>query len=132
MTFVESPIIPDATAENHPITRSQFDKARFRDFVIIKGNDYTVNTDSDMGQTGIITIYINATANNVTITLPGVLQSSPYYTYNFKRIDNTSFTAKIVSPLTIDGQTSIILGYLHSVTIKSVIDKYWIFSKYTP
>lgn len=132
MTFVESPIIPDATAENHPITRSQFDKARFRDFVIIKGNDYTVNTDSDMGQTGIITIYINATANNVTITLPGVLDISDGYTYNFKRIDNTSFTAKIVSPLTIDGQTSIILGYLHSVTIKSVIDKYWIFSKYTP
>lgn len=132
MTFTSSPIVPDATAGNHPITRNQFDNARFRDFVIIKGIDYTVNVDSDMGQTGVITIYINAVANNVTITLPGVLDISDGYTYNFKRIDNTSFAAKIVSPLTIDGQTSISLGYLHSVTIKSVIDKYWIFSKYTP
>lgn len=131
MTFTNSPIIPDATSENHPIAKKQLDTTRFRDFVIIKGNNYTIDTDYDMGQTGVISVYINAISNNVTINLPGVLDISDGYTYNFKRIDNTSFTAKI-APLTIDGQTSISLGYLHSVSIKSVIDKFWIVSKYIP
>lgn len=132
MTFADSPIIPDATSENHPITQKQLHNARFLDFIQIKGNDYTVNTINDIGQTGVITIYINAVSNNVTINLPNILQNSSFYTYNFKRIDNSAYTAKIVSPLTIDGQTSISLGYLHTVSIKSVMDKYWVFSKYTP
>ncbi|PZR24450.1 MAG: hypothetical protein DI539_00295 [Flavobacterium psychrophilum] len=132
ITFTDSPIIPDATNLYHPVTRKQLNNVRVADFVTIKGTDYTVNTADDIGQTGVITVYINATANNVTITLPGVLNIADRYTYNFKRIDNSSYIAKIISPLTIDGQTSISLGYLHSVTIKSVIDKFWIFSKYTP
>lgn len=132
MTFSDSPIIPDAIDMYNPVTRKQLIYHRFSDFVTIKGIDYTVNTADDIGQTGVITIYINAINNNVTITLPGILQLSPYHTYNIKRIDNSSYTAKINSPLTIDGQTSISLGYLHSVIIKSVIDKFWIFSKYTP
>lgn len=132
MTFTDSPIIPDATDQSHPITKQQLYNSRFLDFVQIKGMDYTVNTANDIGQTGVITIYINAVSNNVTINLPNSLQGSSYYTYNFKRIDNSVYTAKIVSPMTIDGQTSITLGYLHSITIKSIIDKYWIFSKYIP
>lgn len=132
MTFIDSPIIPDATDQYHPITRNQLNNTRFKDFITIKGIDYTVNTANDIGQTGVITIYINAVSNNVNINLPDILQSSAYYTYNFKRIDNSSYTAKIISPMTIDGQTYISLGHLHSITIKSVIDKYWIFSKYIP
>lgn len=119
-------------ADSHPITKKQLYNSRFLDFVQIKGNDYTVNTVNDIGQTGVITIYINAVSNNVTINLPNSLQGSSYYTYNFKRIDNSAYTAKIASPMSIDGQTSINLGYLQSITIKSIIDKYWIFSKYTP
>lgn len=132
MTFNDSPIIPDAVDLYNPVTRKQLINYRISDFVTIKGVDYTVNTADDIGQTGVITVYINAIANNVTITLPGVLNIADRYTYNFKRIDNSSYTAKINSSLTIDGQLSISLGYLHSVTIKSVIDKFWIFSKYTP
>ncbi|MHA3787447.1 hypothetical protein ACX0HA_04490 [Flavobacterium hauense] len=132
MTFVDPPIVPDAIADYNPITRKQFRTTRFADFVLIKGIDYTIDTVNDMGQTGIFTIYINAISNNVTITLPTILQVSPYYTYNFKRIDNSTFTAKIVSPMTIDGQTLFTLGYLHSISIKSVDSRYWIFSKYTP
>ncbi len=132
MTFIESPILPDATLNSHPITKKQLDSAKFTDYVFIKSSNYTVNTISDIGQTGIITIYIDATLNNIVITLPDILQSFDTYTYNFKRIDNSNYTARIASTMTIDGQAFISLGYLHSVTIKKVIDKYWIFSKYTP
>ena len=132
MTFTESPLIPDGVLNNHPITKRQLNSAKFVDFVIIKGIDYTVDTTYDIGQTGIITVYINAVSNNVTITLPDVLQASTEYTYNFKRIDNSSYNARIASSMTIDGLPFISLGYLHSITVKKVIDKYWIFSKYTP
>lgn len=132
MTFTESPILPDATLNNHPITKKQLDSAKFIDYVFIKSTNYTVNTTSDIGQTGIITVYINAILNDVTITLPDILQASDSYTFNFKRIDSSNFSVKIASTMTIDGQAFVSLGYLHSVTIKKAVDKYWVCCKYTP
>lgn len=107
-------------------------EAKFKDFVIIKNINYTINPLHDIGQTGVVTVYINAVNNNITITLPSSLQASDGYTYNFKRIDNSSYTAKIASSMTIEGQPNITLIHAQAVTIKSVYDKYWIMSKYIP
>lgn len=125
-TFTGSVIIPEPILQSNPITLKYLREKIFTDFVQHKNSNFNISI-SDIGQTGICTLYIDATVGNIEGVLPTGLGIPDSLTFNFKRIDSSSNTVKISSPLTIDGAAFININPMQSITIKKSLNKYWRF-----
>lgn len=125
-TFTGSVIIPEPILQSNPITLKYLSEKIFTDFVQHKNSNFNISI-SDIGQTGICTLYIDATVGNIEGVLPTGLGIPDSLTFNFKRIDSTNNTVKISSPLTIDGAAFININPMQSITIKKSFNKYWRF-----